>query len=254
MSEAHAYLLSTRPPSASQSLGLEGLMPPVDPLTLLSKRFADAAWEMPADGWTCGFVAECDVHGLCIERVVEVQTDETLALVVQKGLFVSPAFVELLVNRFGPKLPGWFVRHGRRFGYAVGEELVGELVQELWYRQFRTKFGGYDSTRSFGVFLFVVSRNLFVQRVVRARREITLAEWEEPGLVDTVSLEIEFREMSRRVATALPRLSPDYEEVLRLTLAGRTPEEIAGILKVPVKTVYRRLFHARRAVERDLSG
>jgi len=232
-------------------------MPPVDPLTALAKRFTDEVWEIPAGEagrWASGFVTECSSRGVGVRHVVEVQADETLALAIQKGVLLDLAFVELLVNRFGPKLPGWFVRHGRRYGYAVGEDLASELVQELWYRQFRARFGGYDPTQGFGTFLFVISRNLFVQRVLRARRDMPLAEWEGSTHADTVSLEAEFDEMRTRLDDAVERLSTDYQEVLRLTLAGHAPEEIAGMLAVPVKTVYRRLFHARRAVERDLSG
>lgn len=259
MSTARAYPLSTRPRAAAAKpiKPSEDQMPPVDPLITLAGQFADGVWEQPVGavgGWAGGFAADCVSQGIELRRVVEVQADETLALAIQKGAFIDVAFVELLVHRFGPRLPGWFVRHGHRYGRTVGDELSNELVQELWFRQFRARFGGYDPTQEFGAFLFVVTRNLFVQRVLRPRREVPLADWEGSTHADTVGLEVEFGEMLVRLDDALERLSTDYREVLRLKLAGHAPEAIAGMLGVPVKTVYRRLFHARRAVEQYLSG
>jgi RNA polymerase sigma factor (sigma-70 family) len=226
-------------------------------LTPLSRRFADAVWRCSPAAvgvWQQAFTEECAKACVPVARVCEMQTDETLALAFQKGAFADLVFVELLVTRFGPKLPGWFVRHGRRYNERVDDELANELTQETWYRVFSGRLRGYDPTRGFGSFLFVVSRNLFVQRVVRQRRVEQLVEWDDRAEADTVELEVEFRELRGRLEAALVSLSTEHREVLQLTLAGHTPEGIAGMLGVTVQVVYRRLFHARRAVERELSG
>lgn len=236
---------------------VEEFMPRADPLTLLAGRFAEAVWRCTpaaAEVWQQAFTEECAGVGVSIGCVCEKQTDETLALAFQKGAFADLVFVELLVTRFGPRLSRWFVRHGRRYGQTVDDELANELTQETWFRVFVGRLGGYDPTRGFGSFLFVVSRNLFVQRVVRPRRLQPLAGRDERAEADTVELEVEFRELRDRLDTALNCLSTEYREVLQLTLVGHTPEEITGMLGVTVQVVYRRLFYARRAVERELSG
>jgi RNA polymerase sigma factor (sigma-70 family) len=232
-------------------------MSPVDPLTTLAGRFADEMWQRSTAAlavWQPVFAEECARSGIDLRRICEAQTDETLALAFQKEVFTDAVFVELLVTRFGPQLSRWFVRHGRRYGQTVGDELANELIQETWYRLFAGRLSGYDPTRVFGSFLFVVSRNLFVQRVIRLHREEPLGDWDDRTHADTVGLEVEFHEMAERLDVAVSHLSTEHREVLLHTLAGHPPEEIAGMLGIPVQMVYRRLFSARRAVERELSG
>ncbi|MEU6075350.1 RNA polymerase sigma factor [Micromonospora sp. NPDC047074] len=60
---------------------------------------------------------------------------------------------------------------------------------------------------------------------------------------------------ARAVAGAMAGLAPIHREVLDLTFgAGLTHDETAAVLEVPVGTVKSRLFHARAALARALSG
>ncbi len=97
------------------------------------------------------------------------------------------------------------------------------------------------------------------RRTARLRRFLGLGAPGELDLpaVDSASRTVEQRDAQRRVALALESLSEAKREVFVLFELQELPgEEIARALRIPLKTVWTRLFHARRevcaAVERQL--
>lgn len=60
--------------------------------------------------------------------------------------------------------------------------------------------------------------------------------------------------LPRRVRRAIARLSPAQQRVLRLTLQGRGPQEIAGVVGLNENTVHTHKHRALAALRRRLSG
>jgi RNA polymerase sigma-70 factor (ECF subfamily) len=66
---------------------------------------------------------------------------------------------------------------------------------------------------------------------------------------------MEQKELSRAIYEALDRLSMEKRTiVIMYEMDGMSLEEIAGILKKPIGTVKSRLFHGRKALEKQLRG
>lgn len=96
------------------------------------------------------------------------------------------------------------------------------------------------------------------RRTARARRFFGLeAATSKATAVDAPSRTLEQRDAQRRVAQALESVSTARREAFVLfELQGLSGEEVAVALQVPLKTVWTRLFHARKdvcaALERQL--
>jgi RNA polymerase sigma-70 factor (ECF subfamily) len=66
---------------------------------------------------------------------------------------------------------------------------------------------------------------------------------------------IEKQELSRAIYEALDRLSVEKRMiVIMYEMDGLSLEEIAGVIKKPLGTVKSRLFHGRKALEKQLRG
>jgi RNA polymerase sigma-70 factor (ECF subfamily) len=88
------------------------------------------------------------------------------------------------------------------------------------------------------------------RRRIRLRRFLGLDDAPEPAHSETPSAIFEHRETSERVYALLDRLSEKKRTVLVLyEMEGWTGEEIAERVGCPLKTVWTRLFHARRDLE-----
>lgn len=95
------------------------------------------------------------------------------------------------------------------------------------------------------------------RRTARLRRFFRLSEAEHAAVVDSPSRSLEQRDAQQRVGRALESLTLAKREVFVLfELQGLTGEDIAAALRIPLKTVWTRLFHARKemsaAIERGL--
>lgn len=91
------------------------------------------------------------------------------------------------------------------------------------------------------------------RRTAKVRRFFGFDEVGEVASADSSSRTLEQRDASKRVEQVLSRLSDKKREVLVLyELQGLPGEEIAAALQVPLKTVWTRLFHARRDFAAEL--
>lgn len=96
------------------------------------------------------------------------------------------------------------------------------------------------------------------RRTAKLRRFFGLDEVRELVVVDTPSRTVEQRDAQRRVHQALESLTEAKREVFVLfELQGLSGEAIAEACGIPLKTVWTRLFHARKdvaaAVERAMA-
>ncbi|MFT3713639.1 MAG: RNA polymerase sigma factor [Archangium sp.] len=120
----------------------------------------------------------------------------------------------------------------------------------------RTELASADSPRAwlFGVAVKLAATR---RRTARLRRFFGLSHAIDVPAVDASTRTVEQRDAQRRVARALESLSEAKREVFVLfELQGLPGEDIAAALQIPLKTVWTRLFHARKevtaAIERQL--
>lgn len=120
--------------------------------------------------------------------------------------------------------------------------------------------GKLASARQPRAWLFGIGLKLAAtrRRTSRLRRFFGLEVVSELPGVDSASRSVEQRDAQRRVEAALASLSQAHREVFVLfELQGLSGEEIAEACGVPLKTVWTRLFHARKqlgaALERQLA-
>jgi RNA polymerase sigma-70 factor (ECF subfamily) len=95
------------------------------------------------------------------------------------------------------------------------------------------------------------------RRTARLRTFFGLTEMSNVTAVDSTSRTVEQRDAQKQIARALDSLSAAKRDVFVLyELQGLAGEDIAAALGIPIKTVWTRLFHARKevtaAIERQL--
>lgn len=133
-----------------------------------------------------------------------------------------------------------------------------DLLHELFVIALgkRDELQGATSPRAwlFGVAIKLAATR---RRTARLRKFFGLSHAEALPAVDASTRTVEQRDAQRRVAQALESLSEAKREVFVLfELQGLAGEDIAAALGIPLKTVWTRLFHARKevtaAIERQL--
>ncbi|MBL8923143.1 MAG: RNA polymerase sigma factor [Myxococcaceae bacterium] len=92
------------------------------------------------------------------------------------------------------------------------------------------------------------------RRTAKLRRFLGLEDVHEVASAESSSRTAEQRDASKRVEQVLSKLSDKKREVLVLhELQGLPGEEIAAALQIPLKTVWTRLFHARKDFAAELA-
>jgi RNA polymerase sigma-70 factor (ECF subfamily) len=123
-----------------------------------------------------------------------------------------------------------------------------DLLHELFVLALQ-KAAALNAAQSPRAWLFGVAVKLAAtrRRTARLRQFFGLEAALELPSVDAPSRSCEQRDAQVLVARILARLSPVRREVLVLfELQGLTGLEISEALAIPLKTVWTRLFHARR--------
>lgn len=156
----------------------------------------------------------------------------------------DPAFL-VLVRRHQSHLVNFFRRMG---AYNDAEDLVQETFLRVY--RYRRK---YRPTAKFTTFLFVLARNVHVDRARQAMRRARLyakvqAEQAQAARNQPVAYR---RDIDPQAL--LDRISPKLREVLVLNLyQGLRYQEIADVLHIPLGTVKSRINLALRAIREQL--
>jgi RNA polymerase sigma-70 factor (ECF subfamily) len=153
-----------------------------------------------------------------------------------------------------------YVADVRRFLVRLGVRSpdVDDLAQATFLDVLHVAraFDGRPSARNwlFGLASIRVRRHR--RSVMRIARD--LVAWGqdvEPPAQETPSQSFERREAAAAAARALGHLSPAKRDVfVMVVLEGMSGEEAAGILGIPVATVWTRLHHARRELRERLAA
>jgi RNA polymerase sigma-70 factor (ECF subfamily) len=170
-----------------------------------------------------------------------VDGDRGLAARIAAG---DRAALEELYARHGPELFGYLVRVSPDRGIA--EEILQDTLLAVWRGA-----GGYAGRATLRTWLFAVARRQ-AHNTLRRHRPPTTSGAALERLVSASpppEAEAMATATSEELVEAIGRLAPAHREVLVLTFVeGRSYEETARALRIPVGTVKSRLSNARRAL------
>lgn len=174
-----------------------------------------------------------------------IQTDENLAKMVQKG--DTAAFGELVV-RFEKKL----TRYAKRFLFDYNE--AEDLVQEVFLKSY-TNIQSFDTSRSFNAWIYRIAHNLFINEIKRKGKEPlpffdpdTL--FPHPVDVHKADDEVKEHELKEMMDKCLNKLKPNYREAMVLYYYEDLDyQKISDVLQIPVSTVGVRLNRAKKALK-----
>jgi RNA polymerase sigma-70 factor (ECF subfamily) len=174
------------------------------------------------------------------------RADALLAIRAQLG---EPDAFDALVRRWGLPL--------RRYAltFADSEDVVDDLVQEIWLRVVRGLVRLRDPNR-FRSWLFGIAHRTAMDRLrVRYRTREVMDDAPLPDIADPIdpALLMEREIALNALAAGLTQLGPNERQVLQLFyLENLTIAEIADIMNVPTGTVKSRLFRARSQLKHKI--
>ena len=180
----------------------------------------------------------------------EAATDADDAAVIQLSRHEPEYFTEVF-RRHAPYIQRYVVRR-------LGQDAADDIVAETFLLAFRQR-DSYDQARSDArPWLYGIATNLIGKhrraeiRLYRALAR-TGADPVTESFTDRIDDRVSASTASRRLATALARLSAELRDTLLLVAWGDlTYEETATALGVPVGTVRSRISRARSALRRSL--
>jgi RNA polymerase sigma-70 factor (ECF subfamily) len=141
--------------------------------------------------------------------------------------------------------------HRIALGYTNGKEHDAEdLVQQTFFNALRAKDRFEDGTNMFAWTCRILQR-LAITRAHKAKSRRTetdidsnFTEILQASETTDRSPEINYELLPDRVKRAIEALNPLYREALLLRYSGKTSEEIANTLKVPLSTALTRVHRA----------
>ena len=180
----------------------------------------------------------------------EAAADADDAAVIQLSRHEPEYFTELF-RRHAPYIQRYVVRR-------LGQDAADDIVAETFLLAFRQR-DSYDQTRSDArPWLYGIATNLIGHhrraeiRLYRALAR-TGADPVTESFTDRIDDRVSASTASRRLATALARLSAELRDTLLLVAWGDLSyEETATALGIPVGTVRSRISRARSALRRSL--
>jgi RNA polymerase sigma factor (sigma-70 family) len=219
-------------------------------LTVLIDRFEESVWDLDAvdlQKRECDFQEACAPAGTRLDAILAEQSDETLALAVQKRFLCKEVFTELF-QRYEHRLIAWFSRW--RFSRWGTADEAFDLTQEMFLKLYRKGLATYDPSRPFCCYLRSAAYHLWIARERGRPRPVLQNDFEDvpaPGGVhqNPVLDELEMLEAKARLERALKQLPEGLSAVLELCLDGLSADEIVNRFHITKQQVYRRLHRAR---------
>jgi len=154
---------------------------------------------------------------------------------------------------------------GRVFGYLVRltrqRELAEELAQEAFFQAY-TKLDSCRQPDRYFLWVLKIGRNLAINSMRRGQFQMVPLSGmtDDAYLVDARTLEeggpegvVEAQEMALELEKRVLSLPPKYRETVLLRhVGGRSYDEIAEVLEIPLGTVKFRLHRAYRLLKERL--
>ena len=142
----------------------------------------------------------------------------------------------------------------RNIGSAADAE---DIAQQTFVEAYRA-FGTFRGASELSTWLYGIAMNLVRNYLNRAPHRVRKFEPEEvldtlPANVDGPEALVERFEILRELYSEVAGLSPDLKQTfLLVAIEGRSYEEAASMLDIPIGTVRSRLFRAREAIKARL--
>jgi RNA polymerase sigma-70 factor (ECF subfamily) len=181
------------------------------------------------------------------QRRISLTPEQTIVAKIASGDLQS---LGLLFDRYEPDVR----RLLRRLGVPTSD--VDDLIQITFVQVIRASKGFDDryAVRSWllGIAAMMARRQTRTLGRIRAGLASWASHWSGVSSL-TPGEAYDTREKGRRIQAALDRLSAKRREAFVLvTLEGVSGEEAAAVLGIPLNTLWTRLHHARRDLQRWL--
>lgn len=176
----------------------------------------------------------------------EIQTDEQIAALVQKG---NKELFGALMDRYERKL----FSYGRKF--LTGQDNIEDVVQEVFIKTYQN-IRGFDTSQKFSPWIYRIAHNTFVNALRKnAKSPLRFFDFDtftaHPVYEDTTPVEKEQKRVGEIIDKGLDKLTPGYREIIILYyIENLSYKEIADILHVPIGTVSVRLLRAKKALKK----
>jgi RNA polymerase sigma-70 factor (ECF subfamily) len=155
----------------------------------------------------------------------------------------DPAAFEAVYRHFEPEVRRWVMRIVRN------GEVADEVLVEAFWRAYRGR-ARFDPARSFGAWMRRIATHASLDHLERARRQAHSSPIEVHGPASAPTDDGTLRDA---ITVAFRKLSPRLQVAATLALVeGRPHAEIAEALGTPIGTVKSRVFHAVRALRKEL--
>lgn len=168
------------------------------------------------------------------------------------------AFGEL-VDRYRARIFSFILR------MVKNHEEANDVAQEVFVKLYRS-LDTYDPSRNFSSWLFKIAQNMAIDHLRKQRTDIVSLD--EPMETETSEYriqvassnlspdrELEGLEVGEALEVAIEELEPSYRSAILLRhVEGRSYDEIADILELPLGTVKTYIFRARRMLRERLKN
>ena len=168
------------------------------------------------------------------------------------------AFCEL-VDRYRARIYTFVLR------IVKNPEDAGDVSQEVFVRVYRS-LKSYDQSRKFSSWLFKIAQNMAIDNL-RTRRSDTFSldepveteqgefSYQLPSREIEPDSALESTEVAEALDVAIADLEPGYRSVIMLRhVEGKSYEEIAEIMELPLGTVKTYIYRARRMLRAHLKN
>jgi RNA polymerase sigma-70 factor (ECF subfamily) len=189
----------------------------------------------------------------CQDQIItildKIKSNQDLLKLLRKG--DMKAF-DTIYERYCSRLYGFVLRYIKQKEDA--EEIVQEVFVKIW--EAREKINAYSS---FEAFIFTMAYNatisLLRKRISESKYMDHLKNRQNITNQDESVGEIEFKELNKRVALLLDKLTPRQKEIFLLSREkGLTHEEIAKELNISTNTVKNHLVTALAFLKSNLNN
>jgi len=168
------------------------------------------------------------------------------------------AFCEI-VDRYRARIFSFILR------MVKNHEEANDVAQDVFVKVFRS-LDTYDARRNFSSWLFKIAQNMAIDHL--RRRRFDVVSLDEPVETErgeysiqvassglSPDRELEGMEVGEALEVAIEELEPVYRSAIMLRhVEGKSYDEIAEILEIPLGTVKTYIFRARRILRGRLKN
>ena len=171
--------------------------------------------------------------------------------------------VALIIKNDSQALDTLMIRYTRLLWYVAGsilkdvgtnediEECISDVFIELWRRpgNWKPKRGGLQT------YLALLVKREALNRSKKLRRSNTIPLTTDIIQIDDMTQDIISKEVETATLAAVDNLpEPNREIFIRRHLLGQKPEEIAHVMKLPVRQITNRLYRSKDILRAQLNG